>query len=179
MAVGSTYRRCSCRGAGNKVLGAVCPKLKSSKHGQWFWRVELPVDADGNRRPRRRGGFDSSDEAQKELDHVRALLALADEDDAESATQIGDVIALAISAKEQLPPVEDVRRKLRAGISVTDRPTVGEWLAAWFPTKKKLSRNGRRSCASGMSRTCSMPSRSTTRRSWRRGRARIRRGVNR
>ena len=28
-------------------------------HGIWYYRPELPADADGNRRPRRRGGFTS------------------------------------------------------------------------------------------------------------------------
>ncbi|MFB9307515.1 tyrosine-type recombinase/integrase, partial [Kibdelosporangium philippinense] len=146
MAVGSTYRRCSCRGANGKPLGSACPKLKQSKHGQWGWRLELPPDAEGNRRPRRRGGFESETTAQAELDHARALLALAEDGDTSTVAKIGDLIAAAISEKVSLPPVAEVQRKLRANVCVTDNPTVAEWLTQWLPTKKrKLSRNGYRS----------------------------------
>jgi hypothetical protein len=100
-----------------------------------------------DRRPRRRGGFESATDAQAQLDHARALLALAEEGDTDTATKIGDVIAAAISKKEPLPPppVEEVQRKLRANVCVLDNPTVAEWLTGWLPTKKRLSRNARRS----------------------------------
>lgn len=39
----------------------------------------------------------------------------------------------------------DVQRKIRLAVRVTDDPTVGEWVTQWLPTKKRLSRNGRRS----------------------------------
>ncbi|MET9263838.1 hypothetical protein [Amycolatopsis sp. NPDC004079] len=54
---GSVFWRCSCRDNNKKSLGDECPKLRNKRHGQWFFRIELPPDAEGNRRPRRRGGY--------------------------------------------------------------------------------------------------------------------------
>jgi integrase len=145
MAVGSTFRRCSCRGSDGKGLGQSCPRLRNSRHGQWFYRIELPADEDGNRRPRRRGGFADSDSAQKELDHARALLALPDEDDTDALRRVGDAIAAAISERKPLPTVDQVRALLRAGVTVLEHPTVEQWLLSWLPTKKRIKRNTYRS----------------------------------
>ena len=71
---GSVFRRCSCVDELGKELGTACPKRTRTGHGQWCYRIELPADATGKRRPRRRGGFASATDAQDELDRVRELL---------------------------------------------------------------------------------------------------------
>lgn len=74
MAVGSTYRRCSCRGANGKPLGSACPKLKQSKHGQWGWRLELPPDAEET--VVRDAGAASSPKPRRRLNLITLVLCL-------------------------------------------------------------------------------------------------------
>ncbi|MGW6936498.1 hypothetical protein ACWGE0_41040 [Lentzea sp. NPDC054927] len=65
VALGSTFKRCSCRNpATNRLFGQSCPKLRRSEHGTWGYRIELTADANGDRRPRRRTTFDSETAAQ-------------------------------------------------------------------------------------------------------------------
>jgi len=89
----------------NKEFGSACPRLKNKRHGQWVFRIELPADASGKRRPRRRSGYESATEAQKGLDRVRDLLAIAEEGDEETLRKIGDLVAKVISSKDPLPEV--------------------------------------------------------------------------
>lgn len=145
MAEGSVFKRCSCTDDSGKLLGLACAKRNRTGHGQWGWRIELPDDAAGKRRPRRRSGFESATAAQAELDRVRELLAVPDSDDAEALRKVGDLIADTISAKKSMPEVESVRRLLRAGVPVLTHPTLAEWLTGWLPTKKNLARNTYRS----------------------------------
>ncbi|WP_199754049.1 hypothetical protein [Amycolatopsis sp. WAC 01375] len=97
--MGSVFKRCSCRDNNNRELGSNCPKLTQHRHGQWCWRIELPADTKGTRRPRRRSGFESAAKAQEELDHVRDLLAIAEDDDEDTRRKIGDVIATVVAKK--------------------------------------------------------------------------------
>jgi integrase len=144
---GSTYRRCSCRDPQTgRNLGSACPKLNGYRHGIWFYRLELPANADGARRPRRRGGFATEAEARAELDHARALLEIPERDDAFALTQVGDLIETAIKNKQGLPGLDAVRKKLAAGVPVQeDLPTVEEWLQRWLPTRRAISTNTHRS----------------------------------
>ncbi|WIX82927.1 hypothetical protein QRX50_20240 [Amycolatopsis carbonis] len=135
MALGSTYRRCSCRDEAGRELGAACPKLKNSRHGQWAFRIELPPDENGTRRPRRRAGFESATKAQDQLDQVRDLLAIPEEDDDETRRKIGDLIAEAIARKAKLPDVEETRRLVKVGADVADDPLMAEVLVAFLAAK--------------------------------------------
>ena len=105
-------------------------------------RQEVHPDADGNRRQYRRTGFDTSKDAQKELDHVRALLALAGEDEPEDRARVSDMIMLCQKERSSLPDTENTARLLRSGFSLTSRTTVGEWLDVWLKGKKKLRPTG-------------------------------------
>lgn len=145
VALGKTYRRCSCRGENGKELGKACPKLKNTRHGIWSYRIELPASVDGERRPRRRSGFSDRDSAQAELDQIRDLLMLPDKDDAAAITRVGDVIAAAIAAKKPIPEVATIRQLLRARVEILEYPTVEQWLLTWLPTKKRVKRNTYRS----------------------------------
>src|SRR3954452_6539527 len=64
---GTTYKRCSCKGSNGRSLGKACPQLRNSRHGSWYYVVELPPDAKGRRRQQRRGGFASERDAQRAL----------------------------------------------------------------------------------------------------------------
>ncbi|HZD16251.1 MAG TPA: tyrosine-type recombinase/integrase [Pseudonocardiaceae bacterium] len=147
-AKGSVDRRCSCQDAQNKLLGNNCPKLARGNHGQWYWRLELPEDAEGRRRPRRRSGFDSHTAAQAELDWVRALLALPQDGDDAALCTVGDLIAEALHDKRPLPETDTVRQLLRAGVTRLTHPSVGQWLAQWLAAKKDLAPGTHRSYTS-------------------------------
>ncbi|MEV7551976.1 tyrosine-type recombinase/integrase [Amycolatopsis sp. NPDC089917] len=144
--LGSVFKRCSCRDNNNRELGSNCPKLTQHRHGQWCWRIELPADDKGTRRPRRRSGFESAAKAQEELDHVRDLLAIAEDDDEDTRRKIGDVIATVVAKKQKLPELDDVRRLVRAGASVLEHPYMDDVFTAFLALKKKnRSRNTYRS----------------------------------
>ena len=134
---GSTHRRCYCRDPETgKPLGKKCPKLTNRKHGSYSIRRELPPREDGTRRSFSRAGYDSLKAAQADLDHVRALLGLADTDDAEGLTQIADLLEKVADEKAPLPDIEATRRRLSHGLDLTNRLTVGEWLDMWLAGKK-------------------------------------------
>ncbi|MER7854205.1 tyrosine-type recombinase/integrase [Streptomyces bacillaris] len=135
---GSTHRRCYCRDPHTgKPLGKKCPKLTSRKHGSYSIRQELPPREDGTRRSFSRAGYDSLKTAQADLDHVRALLALADTDDPDSLRRLVTLLEEVGDEKAPLPDVEETRRRLRAGLGLRGSLTVGEWLDAWFASKKR------------------------------------------
>lgn len=67
---GRVYRRCACRGADGKQLGARCPTLKTvARHGNWTFAVDMPALA-GKRSTLRRGGYPTRAAAVAGLDHV-------------------------------------------------------------------------------------------------------------
>ncbi|MBY8866648.1 site-specific integrase [Streptomyces sennicomposti] len=134
---GSTHRRCYCRDPETgKPLGKNCPKLSSRKHGSYSIRQELPSREDGTRRSFSRAGYDSLKAAQADLDHVRALLGLAESDDPEGLAHIAELLEKVADEKAPLPNVEETRRRLSHGLDLTSRLTVGEWLDMWLAAKK-------------------------------------------
>ncbi|MDI3402599.1 site-specific integrase [Streptomyces cavernicola] len=135
---GSTHRRCYCRDPkSGKPLGKKCPKLSNRKHGTYSIRQELPPREDGTRRSFSRAGYDSLKSAQADLDHVRALIGLADSDDADSISRLVTMLEAIVAENAPLPDVEETRRRLNAGIALRGSLTVGEWLDTWFAAKKR------------------------------------------
>ncbi|MFB7367141.1 tyrosine-type recombinase/integrase [Streptomyces hydrogenans] len=134
---GSTYRRCSCRDPKTgKELGASCPKRNSRNHCTYSIRQELPPREDGSRRSFARGGYGSLKAAQADLDHVRALLGLAEVDDPEGVQLVAAMLAEVSGEKLPLPEVEETRRRLRAGQDLIGSLTVAEWLDRWLAGKR-------------------------------------------
>ncbi|KNB50239.1 site-specific integrase [Streptomyces caatingaensis] len=134
---GSTHRRCYCRDPKTgKPLGKKCPKLSSRKHGSYSIRQELPLREDGTRRSFSRAGYESLKAAQADLDHVRALLGLADAYDVEGLAQIAELLEKVADEKAPLPDIEATRKRLSHGLDLTSRLTVGEWLDMWLAGKK-------------------------------------------
>lgn len=126
---GSTHRRCYCRDPHTgRPLGKKCPKLTHRKHGTYSVRQELPPRQDGARRSFSRAGYTTLKDAQNDLDHVRALIALAENDDPENLARIADLLEKVADEKAPLPNVEATRRRLNHGLDLTGRLTVGEWL---------------------------------------------------
>lgn len=143
-AQGSIYVRCWCTDSTGISLGAACPKRGQVGHGTTNYRIELPRDADGNRRPRRRA-VDSVATAEAELAAIRGLLELAEPDDRRAATTVGDLIARSITNGWPLPSAEEVRRRLNTPLGSARIPTVAEFVDAWFPTKRDWAANTRKS----------------------------------
>ncbi|MDX3121568.1 site-specific integrase [Streptomyces scabiei] len=140
---GTITRRCRCSDpATGKDYGASCPKLKSRRHGVWSVFQELDPAQDGRRRRFRRGGFESSAKAQEELDKVRALMAIPEEDDAWGRTQISDLIESCLKEKEPLPDYDETRRRFQTGQTLNSKTTVAEWLDTWLAGRKRLRRGG-------------------------------------
>lgn len=140
---GSVSRRCRCTDpATGKEYGSTCPKRKNSRHGTWTAFQELEPAQDGRRRRFRRGGFTTSAEAQQELDKVRALMAIPDEDDAWGKTTISDLIEACLKEKEPLPDYDETRRRFQTGQSLNSKTTVAEWLDTWLAGRKRLRVTG-------------------------------------
>ncbi|PZG24206.1 site-specific integrase, partial [Spongiactinospora gelatinilytica] len=156
MANGTTYKTCSCRDtATGRKLGRSCPKLRrtggngqrwSSTHGRWAYQLELPPYADGRRRnPLRRSGFTTLEDAEAELDHARGLLAL--DDDPGVQRQITELILTTLKDTRHLPPIEEVRRKVRTRQDLNRQITLAEWLEEFLKRKRRIDETTRRGYA--------------------------------
>jgi integrase len=146
---GSVTKRCSCKDPDTgKRLGTGCPKLRraggawSSTHGSWGYQLELPTLPGRPRRQLRRFGFARSEDAARELDHARSLLALAAEQ--VLAVQIGDMLH-DCKPGTPLPDRDAVAARIRAGVPATVPTTVAEYLAQWLAGRRGLSPNTMRS----------------------------------
>ncbi|BCJ64818.1 tyrosine-type recombinase/integrase [Polymorphospora rubra] len=134
---GSLTKRCSCRDTNGKLIGVTCPKLRrtngtwSADHGHWHYQIELPPTPDKRRRQLRRGGFRTRADAADELDQARTLISLANRD-RERGTEIGDMLQTIAHNRQALPDPDEIRRRLRAGGSLADAPTVAEYLTQWL-----------------------------------------------
>ncbi|GAV38308.1 site-specific integrase [Streptomyces acidiscabies] len=140
---GTITRRCRCTDPETgKELGASCPKLQSRRHGIYGVFQELDSAQDGRRRRFRRSGFETSTKAKEELDKVRALMAIPEEDDAWGKTQISDMLEACVKDKSPLPDYDEIRRRFQTGQALNSKVTVGEWLDIWLAGRKRLRRGG-------------------------------------
>lgn len=132
---GGVTKRCECRGTDSKLLGTACPQLAKKSHGALALRQELPLDADGKRRPFRRTGYTSVKDAQTDLDRLRAILDLAGEDE-DALRRVGDLLQGVMKNRADIPDSAEVRRKLGVGVPLDSAMTIGDWLVTWVETKK-------------------------------------------
>ncbi|NYH51405.1 integrase [Nocardiopsis arvandica] len=151
---GSVFKRCGCRDqVTGKLLGAKCAKLRrdeggwNPRHGEWGFQLELPRTAEGRRRQARRTGLGSQEEAQRALEHLKALIHLAEGED-EVEVQVADLIQAALRGRHRLPEVEEVKRRIGAGVRPREKvPTVAQWLGEWLVGKPDLAEKTRLSYA--------------------------------
>jgi hypothetical protein len=66
---GRVYRRCGCRDANGRQLGARCPQLANPRHGSWAFAVDMP-SPDSRRKTMRRSGYDTRADARTALASV-------------------------------------------------------------------------------------------------------------
>jgi integrase len=90
-------------------------------------RQELPLDAEGRRRPFRRTGYGSVKEAQTDLSRLQAILDLPG-DDADEQCRVGDLLADVMKRRAPIPEPAEVSRRLGVGVPLDGRMTVGDWL---------------------------------------------------
>src|SRR6266536_3313310 len=146
MVKGSTYKRCKCSSrysAQGKRLA--CPK----RHGTWYYIIDVPLSAEmraaAGRQYLKRGGFASEVDADAELRRVSQLLELPDYEDDEGRVQLADLIREHYRCYSRLPEYDEVKQRLRVGLSLTRPQTTGEWLEEWLAGKRNLARNTYRS----------------------------------
>ncbi|MBT2453215.1 tyrosine recombinase XerC [Streptomyces sp. ISL-86] len=132
---GGITKRCECRDEAGKRLGTKCPQLSKRAHGNHQLRQELPPDDKGTRRTFRRTGYAQVKDAQSDLDKIRAILDLA-EDDEDAARRVGDLLVAVMRDREAIPDTADVKRRLAGGVPMDVSMTVGEWLETWVESKK-------------------------------------------
>lgn len=151
---GTIFKRCGCRDTHGRKLDGRCPRLRrrdgawNPKHGTWQYILELPSASDGTRRRLRRGGFATQAEIDDEIDTVNQLLAIPDPDDPDTLNQVVELILHTSRTTGTLPPVEEVRRRVRAGQPLGELPTVAQWLEQWLRGKKRIRKTTRVSYAS-------------------------------
>jgi integrase len=143
---GGITKRCECRGADGKLLGTKCPQLKKKSHGAIALRQELPLDANGKRRPFRRTGYATVTDAQADLSRLQAILDLPGSDE-EEQRRVGDMLADVMKRRAPIPAAAEVSRRLGVGVPLDGAMTVGEWLDTWVESKRTrtTTTNGYRS----------------------------------
>jgi integrase len=136
---GSTFRRCP--------HGSKCPDLRKRHHeGSWFWADRLPTAESGGRELVKRGGFELERQAQAALNQVHELMGL--DSDPVIRAKIGDLIRSSTMHGGQLPPAEDVRRRLALGSDPAGTgETFGQAWDDWLAGKKRLRAGTRRAYA--------------------------------
>ncbi len=132
---GGVTKRCECRDAVGKLLGAKCPLLSKRAHGRHVIRQELPPDEEGARRTFRRTGYDDLKEANGDLARLQAVLDLAG-DDENDQRRVGDLLAGVMRDRLKIPEAAVVQRKLGVGVELDGKMTVGQWLDVWMASKK-------------------------------------------
>lgn len=128
---GGITRSCRCRGEDKRPLGAKCPRRSRKDHGSWRLQLELPKTPDGARRPLKRYGYKSKNDATTDLNIVQSLLRYAS--DSPEALEILCTFLSSLDSKTRLPAEEEVRAKLKRAESLYDQGTVGEMLDSWLP----------------------------------------------
>lgn len=133
---GSIKRYCFCKDpATGKELGARCPELAGTKHGEWEYRDRHMTGS--GLRPFRRRGFPTRKAASEFRADVYELMALA-RGDAQALARIGDLVFDKTRRGGQLPAVDDVRRRLGLGGDLDRSQLTSDWLRSWYAGKRKL-----------------------------------------
>lgn len=132
---GGITKRCECRSADGKLLGKSCPQLAKKSHGALSLRQELPLDAEGKRRPFRRTGYTQLKDAQADLDKLRSILDLSG-DDEDAQRRIGDLLQNVMRDRLEVPDPVEVSRKIGVGVPLDGAMTIEDWLDTWVASKK-------------------------------------------
>jgi len=145
------FKRCGCKDPNTrKPLGGNCPRLRRkgsnswrSDHGTWYYAVDLPPGPDGKRNHRRRGGFATSDAAEREVDRIENLLAIPDPGDTAGMQAVVALIVAAIGERTPLPDPGEIAGRYQRKADLDPTLTVGGWLDQWLAGRRTISRSTR------------------------------------
>ncbi|SEH01947.1 Phage integrase family protein [Nonomuraea solani] len=145
MAAGNGYKRCKCRDADGRELGAKCPKLRrkggawNPNHGTWYGKEELPKGADGKRVDLRLGGFKTETELIAFFEKGLRLLGIpeAGPEGHEARMEIRAMIKAANKQQAPLPDYEELHRKHNVGQPLQSI-TLGEYWEYWVERRRRL-----------------------------------------
>ncbi len=149
----STYKRCRCRDESGRELGANCKALRrkdgawNPRHGQWYFRAELPVVHGGRRRVMKRGGYATQAEAEAVQRTIEMLLAIPEPGIAgdQAREDILHAVERAFAQNDGLPDYDETRRRYFSGQTINGSVTVGAWLDEWLAGRRKIRKGTRRS----------------------------------
>ena len=145
----TTYKRCRCRDADDKELGASCPSLHrkdgawNPRHGQWYFWVEVVIVDGGPRKMLKRGGYAKQAEAEAIREAIGRLFAIPE------AGVVGDqarqeilyAVKKSLDAKGPLPDYDETRRRYQSGQVINATMTVGQWLDEWIKGRRKIAKS--------------------------------------
>ncbi|GAA3443259.1 tyrosine-type recombinase/integrase [Planomonospora venezuelensis] len=139
----SYSKRCGCKDPETgKPLDSKCPELTKRRHGTHGFTTRLDT-TDRAARQLKRFGFATQTAAEQAFGRVRDLVQLARDDDT-ARRKIGDLI-FATKHGQELPDVEEVRRKLKLGLDLTASVgTVADLLEDWYASKRAKKESTRR-----------------------------------
>jgi integrase len=103
------------------------------------WYLAIRLDTTGrDRRQLKRAGFATRREATTALGEIDALLRLAGDDD-RLRRRLGDLVVARTRHGGALPSVEEVRRRLGAGLDpLSPSATLAEWLDDWLAANRRI-----------------------------------------
>lgn len=148
-------KRCRCRDADGRDLGAQCSKLRrrdgswNPNHGTWYAKKELPPAPDGKRVELKAGGFATEDELKDWFDEAALLLTIPEKGPRGHDERM-EILALIKEARkrgEELPGYDDLRRRHRQGVAYRTGLT-GDYLNAWLDGKRNLRPSAHVTCRS-------------------------------
>lgn len=142
---GNGFKRCKCRDADGKELGAKCPKLRrkdsswNPNHGLWYGKEELPPRPDGTRHYLKLGGFSSEAEVVERYQAIGRLLDIPDAgpEGHEAREEILAMIKAAHRKKAPMPDYEELHKKYRAGQPLQSM-TFGAYWEQWVARRRRL-----------------------------------------
>ena len=103
------------------------------------WYLACRIDTSGrDRRQLKRAGFATRREAATALGEIDALLRLAGDDD-RLRRRLGDLVVERSRHGRPLPSVEELRRRLGAGLDpLSPGTTLAEWLDDWLAANRRI-----------------------------------------
>lgn len=141
----ATFKRCKCRDADARELGAKCPKLRrkdgswNPNHGTWYGKAEVPAGPDGKRISLRLGGFANESDLLTCYQAAEKLLSIPDAglEGHEARMEILAMIKAAHRKSAPWPEYEELHRKYRAGQPL-QAITFGEFWTQWMERRRRL-----------------------------------------
>jgi integrase len=119
---GKTYKRCGCKDVDGTRLEGRCPQIRNSRHGSWYYIVDVPAAPGKTRRQRKRGGFATERAAEEALTAVIATLNAGSYTETNRLT-VNDYLTEWLAAKANLRP--STRKSYQQHLDLYLAPRIG------------------------------------------------------